>query len=327
MSVGLSIVIATRDRPVPLREVVLLLVSATAPHDGFEVVVVDDGSTVPLALELPPDGPHVRIIRTAGVERSAARNLGARESKGWTLLFVDDDMTVRTDFVVQHARAHVTWPGALVAGAIALPPERLAEPFVAFRQRLESMSTPASGGPVQAPNFCAAGNMSMDRRAFEELGGFDERLTNGEDQDLALRHTARGGRIVFLPAALAIHRDSALDIRRYCRRVEWGSRDGVAFCEAQPGWRDNQERARVNGPVRFLEESALLTVKKLVKSALGRPPITSALFGVTRILEALGARTALERMYSLLLGIHLQRGFRTGLAVRRMRIVAPTRDS
>lgn len=275
--------------------------------------MVDDGSAPEVRVGLESPGLSVRVLRLAGVGRSAARNAGAEAAGEPLLIFIDDDITVAPDFVETHLRAQREWPGVLGAGAIRLPPEIAATPFGRFRRRLEESGEPASRGLSEQRNLCAAGNMSIARDAFLALGGFDATIASGEDQDFALRHSARGGRIAFLPDAEVIHRDSALDLRSYCRRVEWGAEHVVAFCRRHPEWPDNRERERVNGPVRIGREPVSESVKKLAKVGLGTPPVVAVLFGLTRVLERFAPESAaLERLYEVLLGVHILRGFRRG---------------
>ncbi len=315
---GASVVIATRDRPGALAETLAGVRNQDVGAGGCEIVVVDDGSAPPLAApQGAAHGPSVRLVRTPGAGRSAARNAGARAAAGRLLVFLDDDMSVGPDFVAAHLGAQRDWPGVLAVGAIRLPEQALATPFGRFRQRLEDSGVPTDRGLVAARNACAAGNMSLPRDSFLALGGFDVGLASGEDQDLALRHTAQGGAIAFLPEARAVHRDQALDIRSYCRRVEWGSEGVVAFCRRHVDWPDNRERMRTNGPLRPGRDGAGLTLRKLAKSALATPPGRAALFGVAAALERVAPHTAsLERAYRLLLGIHVFRGFRKGLRAR-----------
>lgn len=240
--------------------------------------------------------------------------MGARAAVGDVLLFIDDDISVGPELSTCHLRAHEEWPEALVAGAIRLPPEALHTPFGLFRQRLEDDGMPQVRGPVQAANFCAAGNTSIRRARFLAVDGFDPELASAEDQDLALRHSSRGGRIVYLPEASGIHEDDALDIRSYCRRAEWGAEALIPFLERHPELPDNRRRIEVNGPLDWASDSPHVLLRKLLKAALGGPTSLAILFGVAGWLERTAPESAaLPRLYRLLLGIHLLRGHRAGL--------------
>jgi hypothetical protein len=156
--------------------------------------------------------------------------------------------------------------------------------------------------------------MSINRDLFSKLGGFEPTILCGEDQDLALRHTSRGGRIVFQPEAATIHNDTALDARSYYRRTEWGAENMVAFCLRYPDWPDNVEREKVNGPVLLGREPFKQSLRKAIKHALTLNPILIALFATASALERTAPNSsALERVYRLLLGAHILRGYRKGL--------------
>jgi hypothetical protein len=163
-------------------------------------------------------------------------------------------------------------------------------------------------------NLCTAANMSLTRDLFLGIGGFDDAIVSGEDQDFALRHTASGGRIVFWPEATAIHCDTSLDIRSYCLRNEWGSKHMIPFCRRYPDRPDNVERYRRNGPLRFGREPFKQSLRKTVKSALAVKAVREVLFFIAGLLERVAPNgPVLERVYRLLLGAHIFRGYRAGL--------------
>ena len=308
-----SIIGPTHNRPEKLERLLAGLITQDLAPAEYEIIVIDDNSLPPVAVPKSTPGPSLTLTRLDGAERSAGRNTGAGLASGRVLIFVDDDMTVEKDFVSGHLRAHEEWPEALVVGSVRLPEEAMSTPFVRFRQSLEDQGLPERG-LTSRPNFCTAANMSISREAFADLGGFDNEIVSSEDQDFALRHTARGGRIVFLPEARVTHWDGSLDIRSYCRRVEWGSKHMIPFCQRYPDWPDNVERRSVNGEIRPGREPIAASLRKAVKSALSRRPALPLLFGVTSVLERFRPDSpSLDRAYRLLMGIHLLRGYRQGL--------------
>lgn len=90
----LSIVMPVYNAERTLAECLTRLFQST--HEGFEVVLVDDGSTDStraIASEFP-----VRVVPSGGrVGPAAARNVGAREAQGDFLFFIDSDVMVRPD--------------------------------------------------------------------------------------------------------------------------------------------------------------------------------------------------------------------------------------
>jgi glycosyltransferase involved in cell wall biosynthesis len=297
-----------------LHETIRGLRDQTLGVSDFEIIVVDDGSTPAIVLESSEGNLHCILIRLEGRERSAARNVGARAARGRIVVFVDDDISVATNFLEAHLFAQREWPDAIVVGSIRLPMVVLEQPFGRFRQALELQGVPQSRGTGCARNFCTAANMSISRRRFLDLGGFDESLVTAEDQDLALRHSERGGLIAFAPEAAAVHRDEALDVRRYCRRSEWGSERLVAFCERHDEWPDNVTRDWVNGPIRWRHEPLRRSARKMLKGVMAVPAVVEVLFGAAAVLERSAPDSrVLERVYRLLLGAHVFRGYRRGL--------------
>jgi GT2 family glycosyltransferase len=310
----ISVIIPTRNRHAKLARTLECLMDQDLAATDYEIIIVDDGSEPPVRLPPRTTAPAVKLIRLNGVERSAARNAGAEAATGQILLFLDDDLRIGRNFITAHLDAHSRWPEVLAVGNTRLPQDALKTPFGRFRQKLERNGMPEDEGPVPMRNFCTAANMSISKGLFRELGGFDASMTGAEDQDLALRHTARGRTIIFIPGADSIHDDSALDIRSYCRRSEQGMRSMVAFCRRHPAWPDNIERERINGPIRLCREPLGISLRKLIKRVMAISPALRFLFAAAQLVERLAPESRLlDSTYRLLLGIHILRGYRDGL--------------
>lgn len=310
----MTVVIPTFNRPAQLAHTLRHLRRQTLPAADYELIVVDDGSTPPAVVPTAEGGPPCTLLRFDDVlERCVARNRGAEVARGEILVFLDDDLEVAPDFLEAHLRAHAEWPGALVGGNVVLPGEALAHPFVRFRQALEASQVPQERGPTTA-NAVGAGNFSLSRARYLHLGGFDTGMVGIEDQDFGYRHLAAGGTVVFLPEAVAIHWDHALTIRPYCRRTEFAAQSAVPLVRRYPDWPANRLRQEVNGPTRWGNEPLGRSLLKLLKRCLAVPPALEALFRLTELLERTLPRSrVLDRTYRLLMGIHLQRGYRMGL--------------
>lgn len=311
----MSVIVPTRNRPERLVSTLeRLLGQRGVEPTEYELIVVDDGSAPPITGDGLGAERDLKVLRLEGSGPSSARNAGANAARGELLVFVDDDMQVVPEFLASHWEAHAAWPSALQVGLNRLTESATARPFGRFRQELEDQVMPAEAGPVEAPNFCTAANMAIEREIFERLGGFDPSLSTGEDQDLALRHSDRGGEIVFVAAARAVHNDAAEGLSGYLRRAEIYMEELVRFGEHHPEWPETAVRARVNGPVQIGGEPAALSAKKLLKSALIWPPVHIAALALVRLVEAVAPNSGLlERLYRALLGAHLQRGYRKGL--------------
>lgn len=312
--IKISVIIPTYNRNQKLQTTIKTLSKQSFPANDYEIIVVDDGSPEPV--KLPENThPNLRLIRfDKNQERSKARSTGVDLANGEILLFVDDDLIVQPDFLEHHYRAHQEWNNLIAVGKIILPPEKITEPGVKFRQNLEKNGIPLTRGLVDQPNFATGANMSIKRKLFLKLGGFDPAIRGIEDQDFALRHTAAGGQIAFLPEAVAIHDDDWLDFFSFCRRQERGSEWQVVFSRRYPNWKDTQQRDLINGRLNFGNEPFKISAKKIVKSILGTNKGKIALSATIKSFEKIAPNSnALNKLYSMTLGVYLQKGYRRGI--------------
>jgi glycosyltransferase involved in cell wall biosynthesis len=159
----------------------LVALRATA---SLEVTVVANGCTDRTAEAARAHG--ARVIETPRAGVSHARNLGARESVGDALLFLDAD-TVLGPGALDPIAAAV--PARADYGTCRIRPDRptpratVATTLLAWGHRI--------AGTSLGVLFCT-------RALFERSGGYDERLVAGEDNDLNARFRCLGGRRIYL---------------------------------------------------------------------------------------------------------------------------------
>ena len=97
----ISVVIATRNRPDPLRATLGTLAKQTKPP--LEVIVVDsspDGRTAEVVRDCSADsGLDLRYFHVAQPSAAGQRNLGVDQSQGEIVVFVDDDVDLCPAFL------------------------------------------------------------------------------------------------------------------------------------------------------------------------------------------------------------------------------------
>lgn len=164
----------------------------------FDVVVAIDGSrdgTKEAIAELDlRTAPCVLFHENNGP--AFTRNRGAMASRGDIILFLDDDMICRRDILVAHAARYAAGADA-VLGDIPLdpqsPPGFLSAAVGAWAA--ERRAKMLEAGEIETVDLLG-GHFSVRRSAFEALGGFDGRFTEGgrygnEDLDFGVRLAAR----------------------------------------------------------------------------------------------------------------------------------------
>ena len=135
----------------------------------LEVIVVDDGSTVPVAVT---DQSGVRVVRQPNAGPSAARNRGIREAKGELIAFLDaDDVWYQGKLAAQLERFR---PGVGLCSC-------------GFEVIDSDGTRPGWGGHgggyrrlLRGNSICTS-TVVARRAVLVEVGGFDERLRHGED--------------------------------------------------------------------------------------------------------------------------------------------------
>ena len=106
----LSVVIPTYNRLPILRQCLEALERQRieAPVSGYEVVLVDDGSTDDTVSWLDAHAtafPHVRLFRQQHGGPAEGRNRGVEQARGDVIVFIDSDLVVTDTFLVCHARS------------------------------------------------------------------------------------------------------------------------------------------------------------------------------------------------------------------------------
>jgi glycosyltransferase involved in cell wall biosynthesis len=153
-------------------------------YGDLELIVVDDGSTdgtsEVLAALVDPRFKQMHITH-AGV--GAARNAGAQAASGELLTFLDsDDEALPTwlDRIIHGFRDSAA--DVVICGGLSVDTDGQQESWV-----------PAAGQVDPdwiAPRFLA-GSWAVRTELFHRVGGYDERLTFGENTELALRLMGR----------------------------------------------------------------------------------------------------------------------------------------
>lgn len=205
----------------------------------FELVVVVDGST---------DNSHqvlkrfnsvfknFKIVIQTNKGRAGARNSGALAANGSIFIFVDDDVKLSPETIQSHVEHHKKERSSVLVGSIVEEEGERSTDVQKYRRKLSIKWQSALGitqTKIQEP-YLSAANFSIEKTTFDQLNGFDERLKDCEDHDLAIRIQAKGLSIYFDPGIISWHLDS-ITAWSYLRRLKDYKKAYLNLC-SRYGW-------------------------------------------------------------------------------------------
>ncbi len=236
-----SIVIPTYNRQ-PILEKCLRALERQQLADGsitgYEIVLVDDGSTDGTLVWLEENAaefPHVRSLAQHHQGPAAARNLGVESSIGDTIIFIDSDLVVTEHFLQAHT-------DGLTQGHLAYGSDHVFTYGCVINTC--NFDNPTAE-PYKLTDFSAAyfatGNVAIARHWLEKAGLFDTRfqLYGWEDLELGVRLKHLGLKLIKCPAAVGYHWHPPFALEQIPnmidREIQRGHM-GVVFYQKHPSW-------------------------------------------------------------------------------------------
>lgn len=172
----------------------------SARHQPFEVIVVDDCST-DNSVEMTGRFPCclIRLEQQGGASR--ARNIGAKQSLGDALFFIDVDCVVQDDTILHAINAYDRNRALVIGGSYT--PIAFDDTFFSTFQ---SIFINYSELRKIEPDYIAAHAMVIDKDIFEKSGGFPEDFSPIiEDVEFSHRLKRSGHRLIMDRAILVRH--------------------------------------------------------------------------------------------------------------------------
>jgi glycosyltransferase involved in cell wall biosynthesis len=167
----------------------------------FEIIVVDNGSRMPLAA-IAQGWPGVTFLRETEPGPGPARNLGVRHSQGAVLAFIDADIRAAPDWLQQAVDAVEADPSRPVGGDVRIDMKDPRSPsgveafeaVFAFRQKMY----------IERQKFSGSGNLACTRALFDRVGGFGP-IATAEDKTWGQKASAMGHPPRYVPAMIVYH--------------------------------------------------------------------------------------------------------------------------
>jgi glycosyltransferase involved in cell wall biosynthesis len=232
-----TIVIPTYNRR-PILEKCLRALEQQTYSSGYEVLVVDDGSTddtVPWIQQAASTLPHVKLLQQNHQGPAAARNFGVEQAAGDTIVFIDSDLVVTDTFLQTHAEV-------LAQAQQKLGHNRL---FTYGAVINTSNFEVPTAEPYKLTDFSAAyfatGNVMIPRQWLIQAGLFDPQfsLYGWEDLELGVRLKKLGLILVKAPEAMGYHWHPAFALDQLPALIDQElqrGKMGAVFYKKHPTW-------------------------------------------------------------------------------------------
>jgi len=186
--------------------------------DGFEVVVVDDGSRTPLDGVVEPfrDKLNVTLIRQRNQGPGAARNAGALVARGHFLAFTDDDCRPASDWLQKLETRFGDTPDGMIGGRVISPLKH--NPYSTASQLIIDMAYAFYNQNPYPSFFFTSNNMAVPAELFRKVGGFNAAFrTASEDRELCNRWFHLCHKMTYAPEVIVFH-EQALTLGSFCRQ-------------------------------------------------------------------------------------------------------------
>ena len=214
-----SLIIPVYNRPDEVDE---LLESLTRQHfQNFEVLVVEDGSSVPCesVVDRYATSLDIHYLKKANSGPGQTRNFGAERSRGEYLLILDSDCVLPPNYLDAIEAELQKEPADAFGG-----PDRAHESFTRVQKAINYAMTSffttggIRGGKKKMDKFYPRSfNMGIRREIYQDLGGFSK-MRFGEDIDFSIRIFKAGYRCRLFPDAWVWHKRRT-DWRKFFKQV------------------------------------------------------------------------------------------------------------
>ncbi|MFH1624074.1 MAG: glycosyltransferase [Pseudomonadota bacterium] len=230
-----SIVIPVYNRVEYTRQCLEALVENT-PDELYEVIIVDNGSTDGTKEFFTSLEGDLKIINNeTNLGFAKACNQGAKAASGKYLLFLNNDVEVRDDWLeplmrvldgddsVAAVGSKLLCPDGTIqhAGVLVIDDQKLQDPLMARNIYHGKSADFVEANEMRTYQAVSAAALLVRKSAFEQVGGFDEGYWNGyEDIDLCFKLQEKGWKVVYQPESTMIHYESKSGPERFAKISE-----------------------------------------------------------------------------------------------------------
>ena len=230
-----SIVIPVYNRPDEVDELLQSLTEQT--FTGFEVIVVEDGSTIPCeeVVRKYTDRLDLKYFVKPNSGPGQSRNYGVERSEGEFVIVLDSDVVLPPGYL-QAVEDELSTHTDAFGG-----PDRAHESFSDVQKAINySMTSFFTTGGIRGGRkqmdkkfYPRSFNMGIRRELYQQLGGFSE-MRFGEDIDFSIRIYESGACCRLFPEAWVWHKRRT-DFRKFFKQVHNSGIARINLMKRHPG--------------------------------------------------------------------------------------------
>ena len=214
-----SVIIPVYNRPDEVDELLQSLTEQS--FKDFEVVIVEDGSSIPCkeVVGTYQDKLDIHYYNKPNSGPGQTRNYGAERSAGEYLIILDSDCILPAGYLAAIEKELQASPADAFGG-----PDRAHESFTDIQKAINYSMTSffttggIRGGKKKMDKFYPRSfNMGVKRDVYAALGGFSK-MRFGEDIDFSIRIFKGGYRCRLFPDAWVYHKRRT-DLKKFFKQV------------------------------------------------------------------------------------------------------------
>ncbi len=223
-----SVIIPTKNAPHLIGKCLESLFNITS-YPNFEVIVIDNQTTDPEAIEILHKYPIRLIPYNRTFNFSEANNIGVRNAEGEYIILMNNDIEIIDPEWLQNMLFYGMQEDVGAVGALLLYPDRSVQHAgvtLGFRGTADHVMRyfPADSDGYYGSLVCArevsavtAACMLLPKELYKQSGGLNEYFKEiYQDVDLCCKIREKGFRIITTPTARLIHHESASrDAKKY----------------------------------------------------------------------------------------------------------------
>lgn len=285
----ISILIPTKNRLPILRETLHNIYFVNKlPKEDFEVIVSNDGDDDLSILleEFPFD--NLKIVKnTHKAGLSGNRNNAIDFSQYEILQFIDDDILITENFLINVVNIHNKWDNIILCGNRFYPQLLIEQaeqkPFGRYKLKyeynwLDGLIMNKVEDEIYEVNSLAGFSISMKREVYAKVGIFDENFDYAgcEDAEFFYRASQKGIKLLLDKNNICYHNElDNFSLDTWLKRQSTGIRSAVVMCKLHPEGQ-NHPTWYTNTSIKA-SDSWNVKILKLKKKFCSFPPVYNLL--------------------------------------------------